>query len=130
MTYYTAENITSLKRAGQLASYIAHARKVIDELEAGSIEHDQQGRDTVSFAYLWGRIGIDVETAEPYAYAYITYGDWTREFPLASFEGDQKRALAYARAALKNKLTEDAADRLQRFRDELAELEAADTEAL
>lgn len=122
---YTAENITNIKGAGKLNDYIDHERKLIAALENAEIKFDEQGAHTVSFAHLYGRYDIDVETAEPAAIAWVSYGDWNGRWVLSSFDNDQSRGLAYARAALRNKLTEDGKKVLSEARQRLSALEAA-----
>jgi hypothetical protein len=124
---YTAENIANIKRNGDLDAYIAHEEQLIASLEAAEIEFGKQGRDSVSYAHLYGRIGIDVDnSAAPHnAVASTSYIDWSGSWSVASFDGDQGRALAYARAALRNQLTRDATALLAASRARLASLQAA-----
>lgn len=122
---YTAENLANIKRDGNMESYIALARNMVASLESAKITYDEQGKDSVSFAHLYGRVGIEVETAEPRAYAQISYGDWEKSWMVASFDNDQSRAVAFARTALANKLIEDGQELLAKFRIRLAALEGA-----
>ena len=122
---YTAETIVNIKRAGNLANYIDMERKTIAAFDGAEIKYDEQGKDSVSLAHLYGRLDIDMETASPVAIASVSYGDWVGRWSLASFNGDQARALAYARGALKNRLQADAKDIVAKAKARLASLEAA-----
>ncbi|WP_420961089.1 hypothetical protein [Brucella sp. IR073] len=120
---YTAENVANIKRAGNLDAYIAHERQFIETLENAEIRYNTHGDRTVSYGHLYGRYGFDDETAE--VVAYKGWGDWEDRRPVASFDGDGNRALAYARTALENHLTELGKEVLEEARLRLIALEAA-----
>jgi len=103
---YTPENITNIKRNGQLDDYIAFERDTIAKLQAASIQHDvypdgTPGEELVSYGYLYGRLWIS-DTKE--VVAWFVSGSWEKRWSLAAFDGNETRALAYARAALASEL--------------------------
>jgi hypothetical protein len=122
---YTAENITNIKLAGNLENYIETERKLIDRLENAEVLFDEQGKNTISYGHLYGRIGINMETAAPEVVASMSYSDWAKSWKLSGFDNDQSRAMAYASAALKNTLVEDGKKILSEARSRLATLQAA-----
>lgn len=124
---YSAENINDIKRAGRLEDYIAMERELIERLEDAKIEHDVQGRDSVSYGHLYGRIWIDSDVKNSFdVVATVSAGsDWSKRWSGESFGDNQQRARAYAVAALSSQLKGDAARILGAARGRLATLLAS-----
>jgi len=122
---FSAENIANIKRYGQLEMYIEHERRMISNLEVAEIIEDAAGPDSLSYAHLRGRYGIDVDDSAYPHNAIAWSGDWMGRWPVQSFDGDQERALAYARAALRNHLVAKGRSLLAGAKVNLSMLEAA-----
>lgn len=115
---YDARGIADIKQSGQLSNYIAMERALIAKLDGAMLADVEPGK--VALAHLIGYYGASECGVE----ASLQSHDWHKEWSIKGFVS-RDAALAYARAAVCNALTKQAADVMSKARAGLAQLEAA-----